>query len=88
MDKHKAKVIKVDDAKGHTVIPSLFDSHIHVIRVVADEKVRSISLLLTITDGNRSGGSSYATYALRLDPVVPAWIPVRHFGGHKENKLY
>jgi hypothetical protein len=51
MDKHKAKAIKVDDAKRHTVIPSLFDSHIYVIRVVADEKVRSISLLLTITDG-------------------------------------
>jgi predicted amidohydrolase YtcJ len=50
---------------------------------VPDEQIRHIESVLTVTGGDvvyAAGG--YAPLAPTLDPILPAWSPVRLFGGY------
>jgi predicted amidohydrolase YtcJ len=52
---------------------------------VPDEEIKSITSLLTITDGKVVwGAGEYAGFAPKPVPAMPAWSPVRHFGGYQD----
>lgn len=52
---------------------------------VADEEISSIRSLLTIVDGKIVyGAAAYQSIAPAKLPVIPAWSPVKYYGGYQD----
>lgn len=51
---------------------------------VPDEKIQAITSQLTIVDGNIVWGEGdYSNIAPSPIPVIPAWSPVKYYGGYQ-----
>ena len=52
---------------------------------VADNDIRHIVSKLTIVDGKVVyGDKTYSQVAPAEPPVIPAWSPIKHFGGYQQ----
>jgi dihydroorotase-like cyclic amidohydrolase len=53
---------------------------------VNEEEIKNITAKLTIVDGKIVyGNEEYKTVAPATLPVIPAWSPVKYFGGYQKN---
>ena len=54
---------------------------------VPDDEIRTIASVLTIVDGRVVfGDQEYSNLAPKLPETLPAWSPIRHFGGYYSPK--
>jgi len=54
---------------------------------IPDDEIKSISSVLTIVDGRVVFGAlEYSSLAPKLPETIPAWSPVRYFGGYYNTK--
>jgi predicted amidohydrolase YtcJ len=68
--------------KGYYADLAILD---HDYFTVDDETVKKITSLLTIVDGKVVYGSpEYKKVAPSALPVLPAWSPVKHYGGYQQ----
>lgn len=51
---------------------------------VAESQIKSISSVLTVMDGRVVyGAQDYQSLSPRLPEILPAWSPIKHFGGYQ-----
>lgn len=51
---------------------------------IDDEKIKDITSLLTVVDGNIVHGSGrFSSHAPKLPEPLPEWSPVRFYGGYQ-----
>ena len=54
---------------------------------VSDEEIKSITAKLTIVDGKVVyANDEYKSFAPSRIPVIPAWSPVKYYGGYQQNR--
>jgi hypothetical protein len=50
---------------------------------VAEDQIKNVSSVLTVLDGRVVfGAQDYGALTPALPEILPAWSPVRHFGGY------
>jgi predicted amidohydrolase YtcJ len=81
-------LIKQADAKGK--IKKGYSADLAILSddylSIPDEKVKSITSLLTIVDGKIVwGDQNYSSFAPPRLPVLPNWSPVKYYGGYQVN---
>lgn len=55
---------------------------------VPDEEIKSVSSVLTILNGKVVyGAQDYNSLSPQLPAILPAWSPVKHFGGYYQSKI-
>lgn len=54
---------------------------------VAESEIRSVSSVLTVMDGRVVyGAQDYHSLSPALPEILPAWSPIRHFGGYHQTR--
>src|SRR5258705_35185 len=54
---------------------------------IADDEIKSVTSVLTIVDGRVVfGAQEYSNLAPKLPETIPAWSPVKYFGGYYNSK--
>jgi len=54
---------------------------------IPDDEIGTISSVLTVVDGRVVfGAQEYSNLAPKLPETVPAWSPIRYFGGYSGTK--
>lgn len=54
---------------------------------IPEDQIRTISSVLTVLDGRVVfAAQDYAGLAPKLPPTLPAWSPVKYFGGHDQSQ--
>jgi len=54
---------------------------------IPDDEIRTISSVLTVVDGRVVfGAQEYSNLAPKLPETIPAWSPIKYFGGYYNTK--
>ena len=88
---HKGYVLIKDEKKGKIAEGYYADLVIldNDYFTVEDEEIKSITSKLTIVDGKVVyGDETYSDVAPPALPVIPAWSPVKYFGGYQKQCVY
>jgi hypothetical protein len=54
---------------------------------IPDDEIKSITSVSTIVDGRVVfGAQEYNNLSPKLPETIPAWLPVKYFGGYYDSK--